>query len=167
MSQYCEQWLPVRPGTDAALALAMIHVIIKENIYDAEFVEKWTTGFDELKKHVEPFSPGWAEAITWVPSSDIIKAAKTYALNKPAVLEWGLGIEQNPNSLQTVRAVAILRGLTGNIDIPGGDILGMNIIRSYPTLKDKLLERMGYDPLPTYSLPIMHHPMIRHLVHIN
>ena len=72
-----------------------------------------------------------------------------------------------PNSLQTVRAIAILRGLTGNVDIPGGDILGMNIIRSYPTLKDKLLERMRYDPLPTYSLPIMHHPMIRHLVHIN
>ena len=140
--KHCEQWLPVRPGTDAALALAMIHVIIKENIYDAEFVEKWTTGFDELKKHVEPFTPAWAEAITWVPSSDIIKAAKTYALNKPAVLEWGLGIEQNTNSLQTVRAVAILRGLTGNVDIPGGDILGMNIIRSYPTLKDKLPEGM-------------------------
>lgn len=79
--KYCEQWLPVRPGTGAALALAMIHVVIKENIYDAEFVEKWTTGFDELEKHVEPFTPAWAEAITWVPSSDIIKAAKTYALN--------------------------------------------------------------------------------------
>ena len=73
----------------------------------------------------------------------IIKAAKTYAkLNKPAILEWGLGIEQNPNSLQTVRAFAILRGLTGNVDIPGGDILGMNIVRSYPTLKDKLPEGM-------------------------
>jgi len=138
----CEQWLPVRPGTDAALALAMIHVIIKENIYDKEFVEKWTVGFDELQKHVEPFSPAWAEAITWVSASDIAKAARTYALNKPAILEWGLGIEQNPNSLQTVRAIAILRGLTGNIDIPGSDILGMNITRSYPTLKDKLPEGM-------------------------
>jgi len=63
-------------------------------------------------------------------------------LNKPAVLEWGVGIEQNHNSLQTVRAIAILRGLTGNIDIPGGDILGMNVLRSYPTLKDKLPEGM-------------------------
>jgi anaerobic selenocysteine-containing dehydrogenase len=139
----CKLWLPLRPGTDAALALAMIHVIISEKLYDEEFVEKWTTGFSELKKHVEPFTPEWAEAITWVPAADIAAAAKTYALNKPAVLEWGVAIEQNPNSLQTVRAIAILRGLTGNIDIPGGDILGMNILRSYPTLKDKLPKTMA------------------------
>jgi anaerobic selenocysteine-containing dehydrogenase len=134
----CKLWLPLRPGTDAALALAMIHVIINERLYDRQFVERWTTGFSELKKHVQPFTPKWAEAITWVPAADIVAAAKTYALNKPAVLEWGVAIEQSPNSLQTVRAIAVLRGLTGNIDIPGGDILGMNILRSYPTLKDKL-----------------------------
>ncbi len=138
----CEQWLAVRPGTDAALALAMIHVIIREGLYDKDFVNQWTVGFHELRQHVELFTPEWAEATTWVPSYDIIKAARTYAVNKPAILEWGLGIEQNPNSLQTVRAVAILRAITGNIDIPGGDILGMNIIRSYPTLKDKLPEGM-------------------------
>lgn len=138
----CGQWLPIRPGADAALALAMINVIISENIYDKEFVEKWTVGFNELKNHVSNHTPKWAEEITWIKSEDIINAARTYALNKPAVLEWGLGIEQNANSLQTVRAIAILRGLTGNIDIPGADILGMNIIRSYPTLKDKLPEGM-------------------------
>ncbi len=131
-------WLPVRPGTDAALALAMINVIIKENIYDREFVEKWTNGFDELKRHVDFFTPEWAEPITTIPAVSISEAARTYALNKPAVLEWGLGIEQNHNSLQTVRAIAILRAITGNIDVPGGDILGMNILRGYPTLKDKL-----------------------------
>lgn len=138
----CQLWLPIRPGTDAALALAMIHVIIYENIYDGDFVEKWTTGFDQLKSHVKDYTPPWAEKITWVKAEDIIKAARTYATNKPAILEWGVGIEQNPNSLQTVRAVAILRALTGNIDIPGGDILGMNILRSYPVLKDKLPEGM-------------------------
>lgn len=138
----CQQWLPIRPGTDAALALAMIHTLIKEDIYDREFVEKWTTGFDELKSHVAGLTPEWAEKITWVKSSDIVQAARTYALNKPAVLEWGLAIEQNVNSLQTVRTLAILRAITGNIDIPGGDILGMNIIRAYPTLKDKLPEGM-------------------------
>ena len=138
----CQLWLPLRPGTDAALALAMIHVIIYENIYDRDFVEKWTTGFDQLKSHVKDYTPQWAEKITWVKAGDIIKAARTYATHKPAILEWGVGIEQNPNSLQTVRAVAILRALTGNIDIPGGDILGMNIVRSYPVLKDKLPEGM-------------------------
>lgn len=136
----CNLWLAVRPGTDAAMALAMIHIIINESLYDKDFVEKWTFGFDELKKHVEPFTPTWAEGITTVPASRIAEAARLYALNKPAILEWGLGIEQNHNSLQTVRAIAILRAITGNLDIPGGDILGMNIIRSYPTLKDKLPE---------------------------
>jgi anaerobic selenocysteine-containing dehydrogenase len=138
----CKQWLPVRPGTDAALALAMVHVIIAEIIYDQEFVEKWTTGFDELKSHVAGCTPEWAEKITGVRSSDIVLAARTYALNKPAILDWGLAIEQNVNSLQTVRALAILRAITGNIDVPGGDILGMNVIRAYPTLKDKLPEGM-------------------------
>lgn len=141
-AQKCTQWLAIRPGTDAALALAMINVIINEGIYDKDFVEKWTFGFDELKKHIEPFTPQWAQDITSVQASDIIEAARTYATNKPAALEWGLGIEQNHNSLQTVRAIAILRAITGNIDIPGGDILGMNVIRSYPTLKDKLPEGM-------------------------
>ncbi|QII14239.1 putative molybdopterin oxidoreductase, molybdopterin-containing subunit [Candidatus Kuenenia stuttgartiensis] len=138
----CKQWLPVRPGTDAALALAMMHVIIKENIYDKEFVDKWTHGFSELREHVKAFTPEWAETITWVAACDIVNAARTYALNKPAILEWGLGIEQNTNSLQTVRSIAILRALTGNIDNPGGDIIGKNIIRSYPTLKEKLPEGM-------------------------
>ncbi|MBI1912756.1 MAG: molybdopterin-dependent oxidoreductase [Deltaproteobacteria bacterium] len=139
----CGLWLQIRPGTDAALALAMINVIISEGIYDKEFVEKWTVGFEELKAHVAAYTPEWAELITTVPSANIIEAARTYATNKPAILEWGLGIEQNHNSLQTVRALAILRAITGNIDIPGGDIIGMNVIKSYPTLKDKLPEGMG------------------------
>ena len=139
----CGQWLAIRPGTDAALALAMINTIINEGLHDKEFVEKWTVGFEELKKHVEPFTPAWAEPITTIPAGSIMEAARAYATNKPAILEWGLGLEQNFNSLQTVRAVALLRAITGNIDVPGGDILGMNIIRSYPTLKDKLPEGMG------------------------
>lgn len=138
----CRQWLAVRPGTDAALALAMIQAIISRNIYDKEFVEKWTTGFDALKTHVAGFTPEWAEKITNIHAGDIVEAARTYALNKPAVLEWGLAIEQNINSLQTVRSISLLRAITGNIDIPGGDILGMNIIRAYPTLKEKLPEGM-------------------------
>lgn len=149
-AKYCKQWLAIRPGTDAALALAMIHVIINEKLYDKEFVEKWTVGFEQLEEHIKDYTPKWAESVTWVEAENIILAARAYATNKPAVLEWGLGIEQNANSLQTVRAIAILRGLTGNIDAPGGDILGMNIIRSYPTLKDKLPEgavskRLGAD----------------------
>jgi len=138
----CKIWLPIRPGTDDAMALSMIHVMINEDLYDKDFVTKWTMGFEELKSHIKPYTPDWAEKITWVPASQIVKATRTYAKSKPAILEWGLGIEQNSNSLQTVRAIAIVRALTGNIDIPGGDILGMNILRSYPVLKDKLPREM-------------------------
>jgi thiosulfate reductase / polysulfide reductase chain A len=150
----CALWLPIRPGTDAALALAMIHVLIKEKIFDKEFVEKWTIGFEKLEEHVASFTPEWAETITWIPAEDIVKATRIYATHKPAIIDWGVAIEQNTNSLQTVRAIALLRGLTGNIDIPGGDIIGMNILRAYPTLKERLpiktsKKRLGGD---TYKL---------------
>ena len=150
----CRQWLPVRPGTDAALALAMIRTIIRENIHDKEFVERWTTGFEELSSHVEGCTPEWAEKITRVKSEDIVRAARTYALNKPAILDWGVSVEHNVNAFQTVRALAILRAITGNVDVPGGDILGMNIVRPYPTLKDRLPEGMRNKRLggETYKL---------------
>ena len=135
-------WLPIRPGTDAAMALAMIQVIIAEDLYDHDFVENWTVGFAELAAHVAEMTPKWAEKITSVKAEDIIEAARVYATHKPAILDWGLGIEQNTNSLQTVRAISLLRALTGNLDIPGGDILGMNILRSYPTLANKLPKGM-------------------------
>jgi anaerobic selenocysteine-containing dehydrogenase len=141
-ARLCRMWLPIRPGTDAALALAMAHVIISEGIYDKEFVGKWTVGFNRLRDHVAHYTPSWAEAITWVPAEKIVAAARRYALEKPSVLEWGVAIEHTPNSLQTVRAIAILRGLTGNIDIPGGDILGMNIVQPYPVMRDQLPKGM-------------------------
>jgi len=118
------------------------HIIIREGIYDKEFVEKWTVGFDKLKEHVSKCTPQWAESITWIPAENIIAATRRYALYKPSVLEWGVAIEHNTNSLQTVRAISLLRGLTGNIDIPGGDILGMNIIRPYPVMANQLPKGM-------------------------
>jgi len=138
----CKMWLPIRPGTDAALALAMIHVIINEDIYDKSFVEKWTIGFNRLKTHVVEYTPQWAESITEIPAKDIIAVAKQYATNKPSVLEWGVAIEHSPNALQTIRAIALLRAITGNIDIPGSDILGMNLLRPYPVLSEQLSRQM-------------------------
>lgn len=137
-ARYCGMWLPIRPGTDAALALAMIHVIIDEQIYDRDFVANWTVGIDELREHVRALTPEWAARITSVPEQDIAAAARRYAVEKPAVLEWGVAVEQSANSLQTVRALAILRGLSGNLDIPGGDILGMSVLRPYPVMKNCL-----------------------------
>jgi anaerobic selenocysteine-containing dehydrogenase len=107
-------------------------------LYDQEFVREWTTGFEELAAHVAGCTPAWAAAITGVAARDIEAAARRYATEKPGVIEWGVALEQNPNCLQNVRAVALLRGLTGNLDIPGGDLLAANRLRPYPVLREAL-----------------------------
>ncbi|MEL7641212.1 MAG: molybdopterin-dependent oxidoreductase [Solidesulfovibrio sp.] len=137
-ARHCGLWLPIRPGTDAALALAMIRAIIEEGWYDRDFVEEYGAGFEELRQRVAAASPAWAEAVTGVPAASLLEAARRYALDRPSILDWGVSLEQNPNSLQTVRAVAILRGLTGNLDVPGGDVFGSELVAAYPVLRQAL-----------------------------
>lgn len=115
-------WLQVRPGTDLALALGMIHVIINEELYDKEFVEKWCYGFNELKQHVREYSPDKVAEITWLPADKIREAARLYANTKPAVLHHRIGLEHNTNSTQNDRAMAILIALTSNLDVKGGNL---------------------------------------------
>ena len=142
VARHADVWLPVRPGADDALALSMIHVIIKEELYDKEFVAKWTYGFKELAAHVEPFTPEWAEEITWVNAGKIREAARLFATAKPATVEWGCAIEHTPNSIQTARAIALLPALTGNIDIPGGWVFGNHIASPVPDLSENVPKEM-------------------------
>ncbi len=111
-----------RPGSDGALGLAMLNVIINERLYDEEFVESWTHGFDDLRGLVMEYPPERAEEITWVPASLIEEVARAYATRKPAVLEEGNGLDQHTNVVQTTRVLAILRALTGNLGVPGGHV---------------------------------------------
>lgn len=115
-------WLQPRPGTDGALALAMLNVIINENLYDRAFVEKWTVGFDRLRESVQVYKPEMASEITWVPAEKIREVARLYATTRPAVLEEGNGIDQHTNVVQTDRVIAILRAVTGNLGVPGGHL---------------------------------------------
>jgi anaerobic selenocysteine-containing dehydrogenase len=117
-----ELWLQVRPGTDLALALGMINVIINEALFDEAFVDTWTTGFEKLEAHVQDYSPEQVAKITWVPADLIIKAATLYATNRPGHIEMGNALDQNLNSFQTCRAISILMAITGNLDVPGGEI---------------------------------------------
>ncbi len=116
-------WAQIRPGTDAALALAMIHTIIQEELYDREFVEQWTVGFDSLRERVKTYTPEGMEAVTWVPAGTIREMARLYATTRPACILWGNAVDQSASAYQTARALLILRGITGNIDVPGGDVL--------------------------------------------
>ena len=118
-----EKWLRVRPGTDAALALGFMNVIINEDLYDHEFVENWTYGFEALAERVQEYPPSKVAEITWIPEEEIVAAARMYAAAKPATIHWGLAVDMSKNGVITAHAIACLVGITGNIDVPGGNVL--------------------------------------------
>lgn len=114
-------WLPIRPGTDCALALAILHVIIGEKIYDARFVADWCYGFDKLAEHVRGFSPEWAGPITGIPATKIREVARMMATIKPMFLKTGNGIcDQATDGTSTIMATSLISAITGNLDVPGG-----------------------------------------------
>jgi anaerobic selenocysteine-containing dehydrogenase len=115
-------WLQIRPGTDNALALAFLHVVIEEELYDREFVENWTHGFDELARHVRELTPEMVSEVTWVPPDLIREAARFYAQSRPAAIQWGNAIEQSADNFDTMRALVALMAICGNLDVPGGNI---------------------------------------------
>lgn len=118
-----EIWMQIRPGTDSALALAMLNVIINEKLYDEEFVREWTYGFDELKKRVQEYPPEKAARITWIPEEQIIAAARMYAASKPAAIQWGVALDHSKECMNSLHAIIALWSITGNMDVPGGNII--------------------------------------------
>ncbi|MGC9975614.1 MAG: molybdopterin-dependent oxidoreductase, partial [Syntrophales bacterium] len=115
-------WLQIRPGTDNALALGFLNVIISEGLYEKGFVEEWTVGFADLAEHVKEFTPEKVSTITWVAPELIRDAARYYAKAKPAVIQWGNPIEHNIFTFDTTRALICLMAITGNLDVPGGNV---------------------------------------------
>jgi anaerobic selenocysteine-containing dehydrogenase len=114
-------WLQVRPGTDCALLLSMVNVVINGDLYDKEFVEKWCHGFEEVKKRVGEYSPEQVTNITGIPVQRIREAARMYARHSPACFAEGMGIEHSTNNTEALHARWILAAITNNIDIPGGE----------------------------------------------
>jgi anaerobic selenocysteine-containing dehydrogenase len=115
-------WLPIRPGTDAALALGMLNIIIKEELYDKEFVDKWCYGFDKLVERAAQYPVEKVAEITWIPKEKIIAAARLYAKSKPAAIQWGVAVDMTKESLPAGQAISDLWNITGNVDIPGGNM---------------------------------------------
>ncbi len=121
VAEQADMYLRIRPGTDGALALAMMNVIVNEDLYDHDFVEKYTFGFDKLVPHVQQYTPQWAEELTWVPAEDIRKLARLFAGTKGASIFQGTcTLDQTANGTQNSRAFAVLQAITGNINVPGG-----------------------------------------------
>ncbi len=116
-------WLPLRPGTDAALALGMLNVIVNERLYDKDFVENQVYGWEPFVQRVNDYPLERVAEITWVPAEKIQAAARLFATTKPAAIQWGVAIEQQVNCADNDRLLMFLMGLTGNIDVPGGQVL--------------------------------------------
>ena len=131
------EWIPIKPGTDLAALLAMINVIIDEELYDHDFVANYTTGFAELKASVKEYTPDWAAPICEVPAETIARIAREFATTKPAVVashKRDAGGPNYRNSWQTAACFVIMDVLAGSFDRPGGHILDRQ--HSLPGLRD-------------------------------
>jgi len=161
-AKIADHWLQIRPATDAALALGMINVVINEELYDKKFVDEWTYGFHELKKHVQEYPPKKVSEITWVPEKEIIAAARMFARTRPSSVCQRVPLDQSLNSVQTSRAVFILNAICGNLDVKGGNPLPekgkvvseMPLWAQVDKLPREVLEkRIGAKELPLLSGP--------------
>jgi len=148
-----DYWLRIRPGTDAALALGMLYVIVTEELYDKEFVEKWTYGWDEFVERVKEYPVEKVSQITWIPAEQIYALARDYATSKPAAIQWGLALDTSINAIPASHALTALWSVTGNLDVPGGNIFathafGINLSNSIGSewLSDELkAKRLGQE----------------------
>jgi anaerobic selenocysteine-containing dehydrogenase len=149
-------WIGIRPGTDGALALGMIHVVIEEELYDPEFVENWAVGFEDLKTYVAQFTPERVETITWVPAEEIRRTARALARAEGAALVSYTGLEYTNSGTQNIRAVLILWALTGNLDVPGGLVIKMPDGEFHVNRSMRQEPPNGVDPIGKHEYPIYH-----------
>lgn len=115
--------IPIRPGTDGALALAMMHVIINEGLTDEDYVRDHTVGYEELVERVQEHTPEWASEQTGIPADDIRTLAREYATSSPSMIRIGVAIERHAGGGQTVRSIACLPALVGAWKEVGGGLL--------------------------------------------
>lgn len=159
-------WLKIRPGTDGALAMAMMHILVKEKLYDKEFVEKWTSGFDKLCARLEEYTPEHVAEICELPVRQIYDATHLMMENGPTGFSVGIGANQHTNSTQTHRALCCLLALMGMIDTPGGNVFLKGKVHkgSVPFFqiwsdpqwrlpREKELRRLGADRYPLWAHP--------------
>ncbi len=153
-------FLRLRPGTDAALALAIINVMVSEGLYDKDFVEKWTYGFDDLVQVAANYPLDLAELITGVPAAKISQAAHMAWECKPMTMQWGLALDQTRECISGSMALVALWALTGDIDVPGGMVtthqpFGAEIWQppAAETFLDEevVQKRIGYHEYPLYK----------------
>ncbi len=144
MSKHADLAIQPRPGTDGALALAVMHEIIENEWYDADFIDKWTYGFDQLAERVKEWTPERAAEICWIDADDIRTAAHIMGTNGPVAMQIGLGPGcMHTNAIQNGRALACLQGLLGWFDVVGGVTVPLSFA---VMLDDRITLWDGKDP---------------------
>ncbi len=191
LADFAEKWLRPNTGTDVVWINGLMHVIIKENLYDQAFVEERTAGFQDLKNMVEKFTPEFVESLTGIAAEDIVEVARTYAQADPGSILYCMGITQHVTGTDNVKSLANLAMLCGNLGVVGGgvnplrgqnnvqgacDMGGLpNVFTAYQKVTDdaarqKLEEAWGVSDLPsqpgltvTQMVPMAHDGEIKAL----
>ncbi len=156
LAKRADVWLRLRPGTDAALAMGILNILIAEELYDRDFVENWCYGFDQLEERCRDYNLTTVERITWVPRKKIVEAARLIAAAKPMGLEWGCAFEQSHNAVQACRAIYMIPALVGSYDVPGGFVESKHIVptkRELAINDSKVINHYPYRNLKPYAHP--------------
>jgi anaerobic selenocysteine-containing dehydrogenase len=143
-AEKADEWIGIRPGTDGALALGMIHVMMEKGLYDTTFADDWTHGLPELREYVKGFSPKVVEKITWVKAEKIVKMAESLAKPRTSLL-LHTGLEYADSGVQNIRALFILWALSGNLDRPGGLVFRMR--QAFPLQRNRIEPPKGKLPI--------------------
>jgi cysteine desulfurase NifS len=150
------EWVPIRPGSDGALALGLCRVLIEEELFDEAFVLGWTVGFDDFARYVQHFHPEVVEQITGVPAETVVSLARRIAAANGASPIMYSGLEYSEGGVQTIRATMVLWALAGQLDVPGGRCFTMRqnhypLNRSGHVANPDLKKALARDRFPVYS----------------
>lgn len=155
--ELCEaEWVPIRPGTDGALALGLCNVLIAEELYDEDFVREWTHGFEEFATYVQHYRPEIVEHITGVPAETVVSLARRIAAADGATTAMYSGLEYSDSGVQAIRATIVLWALAGQLDVPGGRCFAMAgnhfpINRADYLANPDMKKALGTDRFPVYT----------------
>jgi cysteine sulfinate desulfinase/cysteine desulfurase-like protein/anaerobic selenocysteine-containing dehydrogenase len=150
------EWIPIRPGTDGALALGLCNILINEELYDEEFVKEWTVGFPEFIQYVTHFTPEVVEHITGVPAETVISLTRRIAESDGVAPVMYSGLEYSDGAVQAIRAVITFWALAGQLDVPGGWCFKMHnnmfpINRGEHIENPNIRKAAGYNNFPIYT----------------
>lgn len=159
LGAHSEYHLQLRPGTDAAVGMGFLNVIISEDLYDHEFVEKWCYGFEELSEAVKPWTPEKVQEVSWVDPEQLVGAARAFATNAPSTATWGVALDQSKQSTQAAQCFMAICAICGYIDVPGGititkptSFIGQWRYDMSDTLTEGMAEKHIVDPTGKYRM---------------